>query len=137
MKLLYSDSVKNARACKDYPSVCNKNSDPICNSHSNRKEIKPLSTSWSPVNWNLSFPLLLTCNQTGEISVNLFPNILAMSQPWLFHWQKKRDKKKSERYQARDTGHFDFDQELFTTKVITCQISVSFRKPFAALFWFK
>lgn len=74
-----TDSVKNARACNDYPSVCNKNSDPICNSHSNRKEIKPLSTSWSPVNWNLSFPLLLTCNQTGEISVNLFPNILAMS----------------------------------------------------------
>lgn len=50
-----------------------------CNSYSKKKKITPWSASWSPVNWNLSFPLLFTCNQTGEISVNLFPNILAMS----------------------------------------------------------
>jgi len=64
--------------CQSYP-ICNKTSNLICNAYPKKKKVKPLSASWSPVNWNLSFPLLFTCNQTGEISVNLFPNILAMS----------------------------------------------------------
>lgn len=64
--------------CQSY-LVCNKTSNLTCNAYSKKKKIAPLSASWSPVNWNLSFPLLFTCNQTGEISVNLFPNILAMS----------------------------------------------------------